>query len=63
MAIKIDYRIVDDAEGYADVSLFASVNEDDDTILTLNQDGSEISVTIAMAKDLIETLQTLSKPK
>lgn len=63
MALKTDYRIVDDAEDCADILVFASKTEEGDAAVVINQDGSEVCIPKRMLEDLMKALHTLATAK
>lgn len=60
MAILTDYRITDDTDAdVAHLTVALTIDEDDNKVFTITQDGIEISTTVQMAKDLIVAIEKL----
>lgn len=59
MAIKVDYRLVDESEEpLEDISVSMGV-VDDEPVIILNQTGNEITLTLAMAEDMQTAIHQL----
>lgn len=61
MALKTDYRVVDDAGDFADIQVFASRTDDDAPAIVINQDGSEVCIPLSMIDDVLLAIEQIKR--